>query len=253
MAGDNSKKRGPGESAGSGKCLLCGYEGRKNAIARHLENPHPVPPVTLTSPLPQQSGRGTGQSGRGRQRKGATGSVSDGQDGEDRLVRLCFEAVFDPRYWIYVDARADATLANLDKLLRSLWLECCGHLSAFRVGPIEPPMNARVGQVFHDKGQKFSYEYDFGSTTPLKGHVVGSRTGSLGRERVHLLARNNPLEWVCTECGAPATQICSACLDEDDSEGLFCETHASEHDHDGDIYLLPVVNSPRMGVCGYTG
>src|SRR5215471_5765274 len=33
-------------------------------------SPYPLPPVTLTSPLPQQSGRGTGRSGRGADARG---------------------------------------------------------------------------------------------------------------------------------------------------------------------------------------
>jgi hypothetical protein len=217
MAAKNSEKRDPAEIVGLGKCLLCEYEGPQAQVIRHLEK--------CAGKLDQQ---------------GRVGPV----------VRLRFEAAGDPRYWIYVDARADAALAQLDRLLRSVWLECCGHMSAFQVGPTEPSMRSKVKQVFHARGLKFSYEYDFGSTTALKGQVCGVREGSLGGDAVRLVARNNPLPWVCAECGAPATRICCACIEEDD-ECLFCEPHAN-HSHDDD-YLLPVVNSPRMGVCGYTG
>lgn len=34
---------------------------------------------------------------------------------------------------------------------------------------------------------------------------------------------------------------------------FFCETHAKRHECYNLDMLLPVVNSPRMGVCGYTG
>lgn len=38
---------------------------------------------------------------------------------------------------------------------------------------------------------------------------------------------------------------------------FFCDLHAQQHAeerHDAEDYMfLPVVNSPRMGMCGYTG
>jgi hypothetical protein len=112
-------------------------------------------------------------------------------------------------------------------------------------------MNASVGSVFMWKGQTFAHEYDFGSTTVLKGRVAAVRTGPVRHSRVRLLARNDPMAWLCIECAAPATEICTVCADDDEYGGLFCAAHASHHDHDGELFLL--VNSPRMGVCGYTG
>ena len=32
---------------------------------------------------------------------------------------------------------------------------------------------------------------------------------------------------------------------------MFCQEHADEHEHDD--MLMPIVNSPRTGMCGYTG
>ncbi|MGZ8519503.1 MAG: hypothetical protein ACXWX7_05065, partial [Candidatus Binatia bacterium] len=68
---------------------------------------------------------------------------------------------------------------------------------------------------------------------------------------VRLLARNEPLVWPCDDCQAPATVVCPFCIDSGD--GLFCDAHADAHEHAGEEVYLPVVNSPRMGVCGYTG
>lgn len=124
-------------------------------------------------------------------------------------------------------------------------------MSAFYADRRELAMSASADLAFRSSGAKFRYEYDFGSTTSLTGHVLSGRHGSIGREPVRLLARNEPLAWACARCGAPATTICPYCLDTDD--GLFCDAHAEVHEHaDEDIYL-PVVNSPRMGVCGYAG
>jgi len=91
--------------------------------------------------------------------------------------------------------------------------------------------------------------YDFGSSTEL----VVSHTGVIEaamRERIRVVARNEAPSWPCEVCEQPATVLCVECADGDG--GFFCATHASQHGC-GEDMLLPVVNSPRMGVCGYTG
>lgn len=66
-----------------------------------------------------------------------------------------------------------------------------------------------------------------------------------------MLARNESLGLPCARCVELATSVCPFCLDDEDF--LFCATHAAEHEHASEEVYLPVVNSPRMGVCGYTG
>ncbi|MDR0881350.1 MAG: hypothetical protein LBP55_02225, partial [Candidatus Adiutrix sp.] len=59
-----------------------------------------------------------------------------------------------------------------------------------------------------------------------------------------LLARNEPPELPCSQCGKPATEV-------DTFEcRLLCEECADSGDEDG---LLPITNSPRCGECGYSG
>jgi hypothetical protein len=170
---------------------------------------------------------------------------------QQSIVQLRIEADGDPRYWLYLEARATAKLKQLDSALRDIWLECCGHMSAFRAGASDLPMSIPVGAAFPRKGKRFAYEYDFGSTTALTGLVLGSRQGSLGRVSTRLLARNDPIDWRCAACSQPAVIICPFCFD--DGGGLFCEAHAQEHACAAEEVYLPVVNSPRMGVCGYVG
>jgi hypothetical protein len=170
---------------------------------------------------------------------------------EQSIVQIRIDAAGEPRYWLHVEARSDASLEQLDSLLRRVWLECCGHMSAFRVGQRELPKRAKIGLTLRRKGLEFTYEYDFGSTTTLTGHVVGFRNGCLGRAATRLLARNDAPEWTCEECSRPAAIVCPFCV----SSGpcLFCEAHAQEHPCAEEEVYLPVVNSPRMGVCGYVG
>jgi len=207
-----------GTSSNTGTCELCGHRGPKSEMARHLEE---------------------------------CASSHDRKGPDQTLIILRFEAAGNPRYWIHAEARADATLRQVDSFLRHLWLECCGHMSAFYVAKAEPGMSSTVGATFRSRGLKFRYEYDFGSTTVLNGQVLGSRRGSIGRSSVRLLARNDPLVWSCAECKAAATTVCPFCIDSDAC--LFCQTHAGAHEHADEEVYLPVVNSPRMGVCGYTG
>ena len=99
------------------------------------------------------------------------------------------------------------------------------------------------------KGDVFHHIYDFGSSTELKLKVVGERQGYLDTNTVSLLARNLPPELLC-DCGRPAEHVCTQCRW--DGQGWLCEKCAPKHEC-GEDYLLPVVNSPRMGVCGYAG
>src|SRR5438105_13712816 len=51
-----------------------------------------------------------------------------------RLFHLLVEGSYLPMYWMHLEVPADATLADVDGFLRAISLECCGHLSAFRIG-----------------------------------------------------------------------------------------------------------------------
>ena len=182
----------------------------------------------------------------------ACASAHDSGPRQERLIQVKVEAEGAPEYWLYLEGRESATLQQVDLLLRQTWLECCGHMSAFRIGRLEPAKPTALGDVFRSKGLAFQYEYDFGSTTALKGKVVAFRSGWMGRSAVRLLARNAALPWVCQQnCDHPATLICPFCIHEGPS--LFCKRHAPSHPCAKEEVWLPVVNSPRMGVCGYTG
>ena len=149
-----------------------------------------------------------------------------------------------------VAAKPDAKLKDLDGLLRHVWLECCGHLSEFRRGPRDQvSMSRRIDEVLGSPGGRLDYVYDFGSSTELVVGHLGVVEAAHGK-KVRVVARNEAPSWPCDACGQPATTLCVECANTDG--GFFCATHASKHRCGQDV-LLPVVNSPRMGVCGYTG
>jgi hypothetical protein len=215
-----------------GECSLCGGTFGKAAMTRHLAScrqraaAHPA--------------------GKRRPRRA-------------QLLHLVAEGDYLPQYWLHLEVPARATLEELDDFLRKIWLECCGHLSAFNIRgetyishPIEEydrGLEVAIGEVL-SPGDKLSYEYDFGTTTELKLKVVSEREGEIEGGRIRLLARNHPPAIKCQSCGEPATQVCSQCIW--DSQGWLCDECIDEHEC-GEEMLLPVVNSPRVGMCGYTG
>jgi hypothetical protein len=179
-----------------------------------------------------------------------------------KLFHLVAEGLYTPEYWLHLELPATITLEDLDQFLRDIWLECCGHLSMFEIEgqrytqlfddgyfPEDKAMTVKLGQVFRP-GLEMDYEYDFGSSTDLRLKVVDERTGRVPDQEIKLMARNDPPEILCDVCGKPATEICVMCLYE--GEGALCEEHVKAHKC-GEDYLLPVVNSPRVGVCGYSG
>jgi len=167
---------------------------------------------------------------------------------EALLIRV--QSVGTPRYWMDCAVRIDANLKHLDTLFRRTWLECCGHRSEFSVGDRQPVgMSVSIARALASTEKHLSYAYDFGSTTALVISDLGVVDVAMNKP-ILMLARNEPPVWPCDVCGAPATVICSQCVYDDC--GFCCAHHATQHECGSDM-LLPVVNSPRMGVCGYAG
>jgi hypothetical protein len=161
----------------------------------------------------------------------------------------------DP-FFIHLLADSEILFEELDGFLRAIWLECCGHLSSFSVGRAfsgeEIPMGKQIGNILF-KGLKLEYVYDFGSSTQLDIQVADEYSFSI-KEGIQLLSRNEPLGLICQLCNKkPATQICTIHYGEDH---LFCDKCSKKHAaacEDAEYALLPIVNSPRFGVCGYEG
>ena len=157
----------------------------------------------------------------------------------------------------------ETELGDLDLFLREIWLECCGHLSSFRVknkqyewsdDEFGENLGQKVSDIFY-KGLKLKYEYDFGSTTQLEIQVLNEyHINVFGG--ILLLSRNEPLPILCHLCNKkPAAEICSIHIYEDAC--MFCKSCAKKHEKEcpdfEDYASMPLYNSPRMGVCAYEG
>jgi ribosomal protein L37AE/L43A len=169
------------------------------------------------------------------------------EGGKQKCSLLKIEGAWDKGYWLYVDVPVDKTLEHVDIFLRKIWLECCGHMSAFSLPGSYGGINMGLEIEAFDIGEQLLHRYDFGTTTETLITFVGNTTRKPQKSPVRLLARNTPPIFKCEKCGEPATYI-----DTESNESVFyCEECGDELG--GGEFFLPVVNSPRMGECGYEG
>jgi hypothetical protein len=183
-------------------------------------------------------------------------AANNGKEPKQKLYHLEVRDAYISEFWLHLEMNGGASLKTLDTYLRAIWLECCGHLSRFSVGgwggnPIG--MANKAERVFVP-GLQLTHIYDFGTSSETLVNVVGVRVGSpTTRRPIALMARNNMPEITCMECDDPAVELCMECVYEHEETGALCKAHLKKHPHDDDYGNLPVVNSPRMGVCGYEG
>ena len=90
-----------------GTCYLCNETFKKAAMTRHLAKcaGPALPPEGATAD------------------KARTGPS----------FHLLVEGRYATAYWMHLAVPATATLTRLDRFLRDIWLECCGHMSGFTI------------------------------------------------------------------------------------------------------------------------
>lgn len=196
-----------------GNCYICGAKLGKTAMKNHILKLH--------------------------------NEIADIQD----CYLLKIEGKYNKDYWLYIDAPINKTLSDIDAFLRDIWLECCGHMSAFYYSGYDAIKTTKKLNSFMP-GDKIRHAYDFGSTTELLITFVAKIKRPRRKEAIRLLARNIPFHFTCHECGEPAQYILTEC-DYDMENPFYCKECAEKHELDD--MMLPVTNSPRMGVCGYEG
>ena len=192
------------------------------------------------------------------QKRKETVATLDREKGEK--TELFHLRIFDSLsgdFWLDLEIRGSATLKDLDDYLRVIWLECCGHLSMFSTGGWgygdEIPMRAMIRRALQP-GAELLHIYDFGTWSETLVRSVAIRKGSpMTSNPIALMSRNNAPELRCIECGQPAVDFCIECMYESDTLGTLCERHSETHTCEDYGEPLPLVNSPRLGMCGYDG
>ncbi len=213
-----------------GTCQFCGKESSKGALTRHLKS---CPARTAAS-------------------------AKADQGGDEFLLHLRVQDAYSPDFWLHLEMRGSATLKDLDRYLRAIWLECCGHLSQFSVGGWsgqEIAKSRAAHLAFSAAGDRpLTHIYDFGTESETQITLVAAREGKpLTKHPIVLMARNLMPEAACQECDAPAAFVCMECIYEENESGLLCAQHVKDHPHDEYGEPMGLYNSPRTGMCGYDG
>ena len=213
-----------------GTCAYCSEIITKRGVAKHLDKCH--------------------------QRQEALAGVAASSRPVETLWHLRVQDAYDKDFWLDLEMTSSASLDKLDKYLRAIWLECCGHLSKFTIGGWggEDVGKARKAYAVFEPGLVLRHLYDFGTTSEIDIKVVGFREGkATTKHPITLLARNRMPEVFCQECSQPARWLCIECVYEEDKSGYLCDTHMKEHPHENYGEPMPLLNSPRTGMCGYDG
>jgi len=218
------------EKQSKGKCAYCGQEIAKSAAPKHLAD------CAL--------------------RQEIITKAENKQSEAESLYHLRIQDAGSNQFWLDLEIRGSSTLNNLDGYLRAIWLECCGHLSRFSFGgwqSKEIPKSRRANEVF-EPGVKLTHIYDFGTSSFTLIKMIGERKGKPTTSHpIALMVRNLMPEYECIKCKQPAIWLCMECLFEEDVWGTLCDEHAQTHPHDNYGEPVKLVNSPRLGMCGYGG
>ena len=213
-----------------GVCAYCGKDFIRSGMAKHL----PVCPQRLAAIEAANAGAGQAEA-------------------------LYYLRVINPyikAFWLELEMRGSASLNDLDKYLRGIWLECCGHLSQFSYGSgfgSEIGKRRKIGDVFQH-GATLTHIYDFGSSTEttIEGYAVREGKPTTPKP-IALMARNLLPEVKCAKCENTAEWVCAECAGAYGEPTEFCAKHIKACPHWKDGSPVRIVNSPRVGVCGYDG
>ena len=220
----------PRGNQSKGKCAYCGQEMIKSKMVKHL----------TTCP----------------ERQELMTQAERKKVGSETLYHLRIQDLWQSQFWLDLEMRGSGTLKDLDGYLRAIWLECCGHMSRFSIGGWqgkEIPKKRHTDEVFQP-GIELTHIYDFGTSSETLIKVVGIREGKpINSRPIALMARNLMPERECIECKQPAAWLCMECLIEDEVWGTLCDEHSETHPHGNYGEPVPLVNSPRLGLCGYQG
>ena len=155
------------------------------------------------------------------------------------------ENYFDD-YWIVLVCTSNITLNCIDFFLRTTWVECCGHMSSFN-----EKKNKNLYEL-HKNKKSILYEYDMGTTTTISLKIKANKLQLNNKSDliIKLVAQNDKPKLKCDKCDKKLATIVLY-------DNKYCKTclkYVDEYKQDEiDSLILPLVNSPRTGLCGYDG
>src|SRR5699024_8587279 len=93
-----------------GECVFCGRSLTSGGLIRHLKSCDE----------------------RKKAIQKANDSKKKGQNGQ--IYHLQVKNAWSSDFWLHMEINGMSTLKDLDAYLRTIWLECCGHMSQFTPG-----------------------------------------------------------------------------------------------------------------------
>ena len=213
-----------------GACRYCGRELTRGGMGRHLATCGP--------------------------RLEAIQRANEGLKEAEPIYHLQVQDAWSGTFWLHIEMPGSVTLRDLDRYLRAIWLECCGHLSRFSIGGWggrEFAMDTQMRKAFKGSDE-LTHIYDFGTSSETLFRLADVRQGApTTAHPVTLMARNEMPEEVCMACERPARWLCIECVYEEEKPGTLCDVHVRNHPHHNYGDPMPILNSPRTGMCGYDG
>ena len=159
---------------------------------------------------------------------------------------ISHSGILGKEYIMYAIFGTKCKFSHIDEFLKKRWCECCGHLSTLdkivflenEMAMTEIKFNILISK--HVNVDQFRYQYDMGSTTTIFFRIVKKLDGIETNTNIELLYHNEPYKLKC-KCKKEALYI---------YEGeKLCEE--CKEDVDEPECALSIVNSPRVGMCGY--
>jgi len=155
------------------------------------------------------------------------------------VIGVISEGVSGKLYWVGMICTTNTKLSHIETFLKDIWLYCCPHRSTFSYNKKATLMDVikKTGKM-----ERIMYEYDMGSTTSaviqVLKHNEACVLNTAKKATITLVCQNRAPLMKCVDCKKKAVSVgenggkCGVCADEED---------------------LPLLNSPRTGVCGYDG
>lgn len=211
-----------------GRCYYCDKKLTERTIKRHMKNCSEMKKVIESK-------------------------IKESKNVRDQFIISIKDKCNSNVYCIYVSIDASLQLHHLDRFIRDIWVECCGHISSFFIdGDLyndnsdkKYQMNVYLKDIL-SANKKFEYQYDFGSTTYLVLEVVDIIKVSKDFTQIEIIARNDELKHKCQSCKNEAQYY------NFNEDSWYCE-NCIEDDEVCEFEEIDYSNSPRDGVCGYAG
>ena len=154
-------------------------------------------------------------------------------------------------YSIFAIFGTKCKFSHIDNFLKRIWCECCGHMSTLDVYEsinddelIQKEIKFDILISKYELAYQFTYEYDMGTTTTIYFRIVKKLDGNDNNLNIDLVYQNEPFKLKCKfKCKKEALYTYEY--------DIICEE--CKNNVDEPECVLHIVNSPRVGMCGYEG